>query len=145
MSPFGNPKLLCEECEADIETVTADRDYDKIVSAIERLGLRVSDSQTIDAQSYEAVKNILETAGDRATAIKNGTYDFSLDEAAEEEEEGYDDIPEDMKETEEDAELDRKDEENMKKFDKVFTWVAIAAFAAVGVFIVYRLLDMWVF
>ena len=100
----------------------------------------------IKIQSDLPVKEILETAGKRAAAIRDGTYDFSLDDTASEPSaDELDDIPEELRETEEDAELDRRDEEFERKFNKVFTWVSIGAFAAVGAFIIWRLLDMWVF
>jgi ethanolamine ammonia-lyase small subunit len=89
---------------------------------------------------------ITANAMDCAAAIRDGTYDFSLDDTAcEPKEDELDDIPDELRETEEDAELDRRDEEFERKFNKVFTWVSIGAFAAVGAFIIWRLLDMWVF
>ena len=146
MSPFGNPKLLCDECEKNIITATTDRSYDNIVAAMERLGRTVSDSPGIDEQSYDAVKDILERAGERAVAIRDGSYDFSLDETPSDTDgEDFEEIPEELKETEEDAELDRKDEEFESKFNKIFTWISAVVLLAAAAFVVYRLLDTWVF
>ena len=144
MGPYGNPRLLCDSCEADIVTATTSRDYDEIVAAIERITKRVSESPIIDQQSYETVCSILESAGSRAVAIRDGSYDFSLDDS-EPAEEGLDEIPEELRETAEDAELDRRDEEEMEKVNKIMNYVTIGAFAAVGLFLIYRLLDWLVF
>lgn len=144
MGPYGNPRLMCDECEADIVTATTSRDYDEIDAAIARITKRVSESPIIDQQSYETVCSILESAGSRAVAIRDGSYDFSLDEANGSEDE-LDDIPEELRETAEDAELDRRDEEEMEKVNKVMNYVTIGAFAAVGLFLIYRLLDWLVF
>jgi hypothetical protein len=78
-------------------------------------------------------------AANRAKAIKEGSYDFSLDEAAAEE--GFDEIPEELRESEEDIELDRIEEENNKKFDKFYNGVIIAASIALGLFLVWKLLE----
>lgn len=146
MSPFGYPKLLCDDCDADIVTATTSRDYDTIAAAIERIGKKVSNAPGIDDQSYNTVRSILESAGDRAVAIKDGSYDFSLDETEDAPADGeLDDIPEELRETEEDAELDRKDEEEAKKVEKVMNWFTVGALIAVGAFIIYRLLDWLVF
>ena len=62
-------------------------------------------------------------ASERAKAIKDGSYDFALDEQADEDE--MDEIPEDMLESEEDVEKDKQDEEKLKKFDKVYNIILI--------------------
>jgi hypothetical protein len=79
------------------------------------------------------MRALLLKAAKRAAAIKDGEYDFALDEVAEQETaegeeatEGFDEIPEELLESEEDAELDRRDAEIGKKFDKVLNWVWVA-------------------
>ena len=70
--------------------------------------------------------------------IKLGEYDFALDEIADQSgNEGFDDIPEELKETEEDRLLDEKEAEALKKFDKVLNWLwaGVGVFAAVVIII----------
>lgn len=141
MSGYGNPKLLCDECAEDIETVTSERDCDKIAEAMARLSEKMSDFDP-DSMTYVIVSDIMARAAERAKAIKDGTYDFALDE---EEEESFDEIPEELLETEEDRELDARDEERQRKFDSVFNWVSFILITAAVLFVLYRLLDTYVF
>ena len=88
-----------------------------------------------DPVTYAIVKGILLKSSNRAVAIKEGTYDFALDDEPIVEE-GYDEVPEDLQETEEDKEKDRIDEEKQKKFDKVYNiLLAIACTCFVGLLI----------
>ena len=141
MGAYGNPKLLCDECADDIETVTTDRDYEKIADAMARLGDKMANFDP-DSMTYRIVSVIMAKAAARAKAIKAGTYDFALDEV---EEEGFDEIPEELLETEEDRALDEQDEEAQRKFDSVFNWVSFGLVTAAVLFVLYRLLVTYVF
>ena len=55
----------------------------------------------------------------RAEKIKSGSYDFSEDTPCEDEDS---EIPEELLETEEDRELDRKDKEAEARLDKFMNW-----------------------
>ena len=142
MGAYGTPKYLCEECAADIETVTCERDCDKIAEAMARLGDKMA-SFDPDSMTYRTVEGIMAHAAERARAIKAGTYDFALDEV--EEESSFDEIPEELLETEEDRALDARDEERQRKFDSVFNWVSFGLITAAVIFVVYRLLSTYVF
>ena len=77
-------------------------------------------------------------SAERAQKIKQGNYDFSLDEIADaDSEDGFDDIPEELRETEEDRLQDEKDAELLKKIDKVLNWlwIGVGAFAVIVVII----------
>ena len=141
MSGYGNPKLLCDECAEDIEIVTSERDCEKIAEAMARLSEKMANFDP-DSMTYAIVSGIMANAAERAKAIKDGTYDFALDE---EEEESFDEIPEELLETEEDRELDARDEERQRKFDSVFNWVSFILITAAVLFVLYRLLDTYVF
>ena len=138
---YGKPRHLCEDCEAELDVATLGRDYDEIVDAIDRLGKKATTFGKDDPSTLSTMKGILMNAAKRAAAIKDGEYDFDLDEnpappAGEEETEGFDEIPEELRETEEDAELDRREAEFAKKFDKVLNWVwAVVLVGAVTVFL----------
>lgn len=128
LGKYGKPRHLCEECEAELDTATLGRDYGEIVDAIDRLGKKATTFGKDDPSTVSTMKGILMNAAKRAAAIKEGKYDFDLDETptvseGEEETESFDEIPEELRETEEDAELDRRDAEFAKKFDKVLNWV----------------------
>lgn len=142
MGAYGVPKYLCDTCSADLDAATGERDFSLIEAAMERVGKRLADGKA-DKQTVEVVASVLERAGKRARAIKNGSYDFSLDEC-----EACDgelsEIPEELLESEEDKELDRRDEEKQRQFDEFFKWVAIGAFIGIAGFIIYQIIVRFV-
>ena len=77
----------------------------------------------------ELVSETLNHAAKRATAIKEGTYDFSLDEESAEDE-GFDEVPEELLESEEDKALDEAEKVQNEKLDKVLNIVSYVAFGA---------------
>ena len=80
-------------------------------------------------------------ASERGAAIRGGRYDFSLDEA---DGEGFDEIPEELQESDEDIEKDREDEEKMKKFDKVYNVIIITSIVALACYVIWRLVDTFI-
>ena len=134
MGAYGNPKLLCDTCAELVETVTLGKDYNVITDAMKALTDRMSASNVDDRVTIETVTAILEDSAERAQKIKEGTYDFALDEV--DEDEGFDEIPEELQETEEDRLLDEQDAEANAKFDKFMNrlWIGLGI-AAVGVLI----------
>ena len=145
MGAYGIPKVLCDECSRDLDTVTGGKEYDGISEAMNRLGERMSESSP-DAQTLCVVNSILEDAAERAKQIRDGSYDFSLDEEeGENDANAFDEIPEELAETEEDREKDRIDEERNKKFDKYFNWVTIGALIGVALFVIWKILDAYLF
>ena len=78
---------------------------------------------------------MMRRAGERAAAIEKGTYDFSED--ASEDEEEMIEIPEELRETEEDRALDEKDAEAEKKFDKIMNWAWAGILAAFVIYFAY--------
>ena len=145
MGAYGNPKLLCDDCSADLDTVTEATDYSDIAEAMDRLGKRMTDNAP-DPQTLNTVNDILSEAALRAKEIRDGSYDFSRDaEEASEDTESFDEIPEELCETEEDKEKDRLDEEKQKQFDKIFNWIALGALIGVVIFVIWQILDAYVF
>ena len=133
MGAYGNPRCLCDDCAEHVENITRGRDYDSLIESMDEISARLSASNVDDGLTVGTVTNMLVTAAKRATAIKEGTYDFSLD--AEEEE--YI-IPDELKESEEDRALDEKEENDRKKFDKIMNWVWAAVAVATLVFILWK-------
>ena len=136
MGAAGNPRLLCDRCAGLLDTATLGNDFDEIKSAVEEIGTIMADH---DGVTFDIVSQLMLEASERAKAIKDGSYDFSLDQ--EDNSEGYDEIPEDMRESEEDIELDRQEEEKMKKFDKFYNYVLIGAGIAAGIFVILKVLE----
>ncbi len=134
MGGFGNPKYLCDECAADIDTAITAKDTEKIEEAMSRISKKLSSAGAESELVIETVKEIFTEAGNRAKQIKEGTFDFSEDESAYAEEEIFE-IGEDMAETEEDREKDARDLEKAKKLDKIFNWITVGAIAAAVIFI----------
>ena len=93
-------------------------------------------TETVTEIVTETVTEIFNTAAKRAAEIKEGTYDFSLDEKDDEDE--MEEIPEELEETEEDRLLDEKEAAATKKFDKIMTWVYAGVLVAVVAFVIYK-------
>ena len=140
MGAYGNPKVLCDDCAELVETMTYGKDYDPVVAAMESLTQRMSASNVDDRVTVATVTEMLAECAERAQKIKDGTYDFLLDE--EKENEGMEEIPEELRESEEDRLLDEKEAAANAKFDKFMNWAWIGVgIAAVG-FIIWKFIDI---
>ncbi len=127
ISGFGNPRILCAECENDMDKLKLGKDVSEIEAAMDRIATKLTLADSGDLSVINATNEVLLLANERLEKIKSGEYDFSLDESEEEEYE----IPEDMLESEEDKELDRQDEEKNKKLDFVINIVFGVVVAAI--------------
>ena len=136
MGAYGNPKYLCPECAELLDKAMISTDYDEITDAIRALDGKLNKANIDDRFVSETVSEIFNSAAKRATEIKEGTYDFSLDEIKDEDE--MDEIPEELEETEEDRLLDEKEAAATKKFDKIMTWVYAAVLVGVVAFVVLK-------
>lgn len=143
MGAYGTPKLLCDDCAALIETITLGRDYDEITAAMQTLTEKMSAANIDDRFTVNTVTKILSDSAVRAQKIKEGTYDFALDEQTDEE--SFDEIPEELKETEEDKLLDEKDAEANEKFDKFMNKLWIVVGIAAAGYIIWKILSTFVF
>ena len=134
MSGYGNPRYLCADCEALVDTATLGDDYEKIMEAMDRLGKTLADNDKGDTSVFDALTDIFAAAGERAEKIREGSYDFSLDSVNDDE--GFDEIPEELQETEEDKIKDKRDEKINRVLDKVTSWICgIAMVATLGYFL----------
>ena len=141
MGGAGIPRYLCDDCEKLLDDATLSTDYDTAGAAIGKLSKLMADGDP-DPVTYAIVNGILIKSSNRAVAIKEGTYDFALDDEPIVEE-GYDEVPEDLQETEEDKEKDRIDEEKQKKFDKIYNILLIIGCSAFAVLCIWRLIEMF--
>lgn len=139
---YGNPKYICEECDGDFAEATGAKDLEAIKSAMDRIGKKMSLADPNDKLVLKTVEDIMTEASSRAKKIQEGTYDFSAEEKDSSKEEQ--EIPEELRETEEDKELDRKEAERNKKIDKIINWVsAIVLLGALG-YAIYRLITSFI-
>ena len=156
---YGNAKYLCEECATDLDTATSARDFDTIKSAMDSIGEKMGKNNIDDELVIATVGELFIDAKKRAKAIEAGEYDFSREDADEvtdteisedtetdaeecgEESEEFD-IPEELRETEEDRELDAKEKKSNAFYDKIFNWISlgiiVAALAAVAYLVFFR-------
>ena len=141
MSISGQPKLLCDDCTQSLDEITLGKDYDSIVAEIDKIGKKMSDLDP-DGTTFATMNNIIASAAVRAKLIKEGKYDFSQDEASGED--GFDEIPEELQETEEDRQKDKADEEKMKKFDKIFNIVAATLVIVTLGVIAWRIVESFI-
>lgn len=138
MGGAGYARVLCEECDRELQVATRGYDVEEIKAAINSLSTKMANGEP-DTVTYRMMSEILITATQRAMEIKDGTYDFARDD--EEDNEGFDEIPEELLESEEDVELDRKDEEKAKKFDKVYSIILTISLIALGGMIIWRIIQ----
>jgi len=99
MSAYGEPRCLCEDCSAELDTVTLGKELDAIAAAMDGIGKKMSESDP-DKLTFNTVNKIMQKGAERAKAIREGSYDFALDGGEEENGEGFDEIPEELAETE---------------------------------------------
>lgn len=134
ISGYGIPRCLCDDCAKKIDIITRSRDIDEISSASLEITEDVTKYSIDDDIVYKAVTEQLEYASDRVKKIKNGTWDFALDEIEEPSE-----LPEELLESEEDKLLDQKEKEQSKRLDKIMNWVYLGVILAAVAFAVYFL------
>lgn len=138
MGGAGYARVLCDECDSELQVATRGHDVAEIKDAINSLSDKLANGEP-DGVTYRMMNEILITSTQRAMEIKDGTYDFSRDE--EEDNEGFEEIPEELLESEEDIELDKKEEEKMKKFDKVYNIILTISLIALGGMIIWKIIQ----
>lgn len=120
---YGTPRYLCPECERLVETASFGRNYKEIVQALDAISASLTEKNVEDRTTLDTVIPMLEEGAKRAQKIKDGEWDFSLDEEAKND--TYE-IPEELLESEEDRLLDEKEEKRNEKFDRIMSWVYFA-------------------
>ncbi len=134
------PRYICPECEALMDEAIGAVEPDQAKSAIAKLGEILAASDSEDTPVILAVTSHLGRAKKRAQAIEEGTYDFSLDEEDTEEFE----LTEDMMETEEDRELDRREEEQEQRLNTFLNWAWVGIGIGVVAYIVWMIVSRFV-
>lgn len=137
---YANAKYLCEECDSDMEIATRSRDCSEISSAMDRITKKMSDAGIDDKLSLKTVSELLSEAKERAEKIKLGEYDFAEEE---ENDAAVEEVPEELRETEEDKILDEKEREQNKKIDRVIGIISGIVISATFAYIAYRFISTW--
>ncbi len=141
MSQVGSPRYLCPECEELFERATNAREPEEINEAIEKIGESLESADNDDKFILNTVNEVLASAKERRELIESGVYDFENDAA--EEAEGDGDVPDELRESEEDRILDEKEEIATKKFDKVMNYVSGGLIIAIIAAIIYFAVKMF--
>ena len=136
MSAYGYPKCLCKDCAELFNKAATDRDPIEIEASMDKVTRKMSDKNIDDELTVGTVTRLFEGFAKRAGAIKRGEWDFANDAS---EEEGYDEIPEELQESEEDRALDEREAKLAGKVDKVLNWVWLAVILGVIAFLIWRL------
>jgi ribosomal protein L11 methylase PrmA len=77
---LGNPRCLCPSCERLFDSATLGKTYDEVTEACREIGDTMTRCNADDETVFNEVNSIIAGAMERAESIKDGTYDFSLDE-----------------------------------------------------------------
>ena len=138
MGGAGTPRYVCDCCSRDLELVTLGRNYDEIIAAMDRISKNLTECASEDSVTQDTTTLLLVNAAKRAKDIREGIYDFALDDAKDESE--FDEIPEELRESEEDRELDRIEAEAENRLDRILNWVWAAVLVGVVGFMAWWLI-----
>jgi hypothetical protein len=139
---FGNAKYLCDECDGYLNIATRGRDVNEINEAMDAVSARMRRAGIEDGFVLRTVESIMKDAQGRRDSIARGEYDFSVEE---ESDGAAEEIPEELRETEEDRLADERELEEAKKWDKVITIVSAVIFSVVIIYFIYRFIDGYFF
>ena len=140
MGGLATPRYLCPDCAAKINTAASDESPEKIEAAMDELSARLSANNSDDILVTRTLSELFSGYACRAAAIKQGEWDFEAERAENEASEELSDIPEELKESEEDKELDRRESEMAKHFDSVMNWVSAIVLIGALAFLIWRFL-----
>ena len=137
---YANAKYLCDECDGDMEIATRSRDVAEISDAMDRITKKMSAAEIDDKLSLKTVSDLLAEAKDRAEKIKLGEYDFAKEE---EDDAAVEEVPEELRETEEDKIRDEEEAAKNRKIDRIIGIISGVVISAAFAYIAYRLISTW--
>lgn len=143
MGGYGNPRFVCEGCDKEIEKMLLSKELGEVQEAMQTLAGHLERIGCEDNAVIATMEQMMARANERAVAIKEGRYDFSLDAPNAEEEELVE-IPEELQETEEDRALDEQEEKVAEKWDKVMNWVWYVFIAVFGAAFIYLIVSRFI-
>lgn len=137
---FGNAKYLCTDCDSLLNAITRARAPEEIDGAVECLTSRMRRAGIDDGFVLKTVESVMRAAKERRDLIAAGEYDFDEEEKEDSE---LEEIPEELRESEEDRIADEIEAERAKKWDKVITAVAAVVFGALIAYLAYRFISIY--
>ena len=135
---FGAARYLCDGCAKDFDETATGKEISEIDGAIDRISKKMMSARVDDEIVLSTVKEIMIAARERREKIRAGEYDFSEDEEMSAEE-----IPEELRETEEDVETERLEAEKNKRYDKITNIVCVIFLILALGFFAYRILTSY--
>ena len=165
ISGYGKPRYLCPHCEELVSVICESGDRKKVSEAIEKIGASLTVASVEDRPVFSALNEMIEDAkarlenpevtdkeGEEARSaeepcevtcedvaedvIEEGAFAPTAGEA-ESEDDGFD-IPEELRESEDDRKKDEADKKRGKIFDTVIGWAAAAILIGAIVFFVVK-------
>ncbi len=139
VGPYGTPRCLCDECSALVDTITSSTESDKIKHAMDELTSRMKSANADDPLTVDVITDIIRKGAEKVKCLDGGSYRDEPENTANGD--GFDEIPDELKETEEDRLLDEKDAEAERKFNKAMNiaWIVVGALAAV--LVVWKIIE----
>ena len=123
---YGHARCLCPSCAEILDRVTTSCEAEELRASLRALtDLRLSNGD-LDRPCCVTLNAITRQASGRLAALLDGTY-----QPSDTIEEGDGELPEELLETEEDRELDRRDDEREARLDRGFNYVWIAVLVLV--------------
>lgn len=129
MGAYASPRYLCSECEEDFDLLTTAADAELVGKTVEKIYKKLVDSNCTDEIVLEAVDE-----------IKSSTAQRISGETCEQSEEELVEIPEELRESEEDIAEAKREEERAKIFDKVMNIVLAVALTGFAIFLIWYLI-----
>ena len=137
---YANAKYLCDACDGDMAIATRSRDCAEISEAMDRITKKMSGAGVDDKLSLKTVSDLLAEAKERAEKIKLGEYDFAREE---EDDAAIEEVPEELRETEEDKIRDEEEAVKNRRIDRIIGIISGVIISAAFVYVAYRLITTW--
>ena len=152
ISGYGKPRLLCPRCDKLVGTICDSTDKVEVSEAIKKIGESLTSANVDDKAVFDTLKTMIDEArvrieegvlpntdesDEQGNVLSSGSENATAEDTAEEAYEEIFDIPEELRESEEDRVKDEKEAKHNKVMDSVVGWAAAAILVAtIVIFIV---------
>lgn len=137
MGAMGTPRYICDECAKDIDAVLEGTEPSQIRGAVSKVADKMTRNEVADEVTIAAVKGVLSEGLERAACVENGAPLPTANES-------YEDVPDELLETDEDKALDEAEAVEREKNDRAFNLIGLVLLAAavigMAVFILIKIL-----
>ena len=139
MGGYAHPRYLCPDCAARLDVMGGAEDPVAIREAMDRVASDLEKRGTDDRAAMETVVGLLSHASERLAAIEAGTYDFAEDGETPEEE-IPEDVPEELRESEEDIAQEEEESARVRRTDSILNILLAVAMAAAVIALLIKLI-----